>query len=235
MMPDVENLSEKIGMNTQSVSGIAKNMSWKILFFTAACCVLAAGVLSILDLIFTFSWAPFSFTAQVFMLFFGLLMLVLDFPVPHPGAHLALVRNSIYKYLLFMTRFTGRGIWYTFLGTMIFGALFDLNISWFFGVLLGGYVGVLGLVTMCYGVALSRKLNGVRLAIQEQGAPPQCPDRGFSKQGFKELAQHVNHTEFSDDELDYIFNGLSFTPSNDGVIMPDEYLYWISKGSMEIV
>jgi len=234
-MPDMEKLSEKMGVNSQSVSGIAKNMSWKILFFTAACCVLAGGIISLLDLIFTFSWAPFSFTAQVFMLVFGLLMLVLDFPIPHPSPHLALVRNSIYKYLLFMTRFTGRGIWYTFLGTMIFGALFDLNINWFFGVLLGGYVGVLGIVTMCYGAALSRKLNSVRLAIQEQGAPPQCPDRGFSKEGFKALAQHVNHTEFSEDELDYVFNGLSFTPSNDGVIMPDEYLYWISPGSLEIV
>merc|ERR1719451_249416 len=139
-MPDVENLSEKMGMSTQSVSGIAKNMSWKIL-------------------IFTFSWAPFSFTSQVFLLVFGLLMLVLDFPLPHPSPNLAMVRNNIYKFMLFMTRFTGRGIWYTFLGTMIFGALYDLNISWFLGVLIGGYVVVLGIVTTCYGLILSRKLN----------------------------------------------------------------------------
>jgi len=220
---------------SQGVAGVAKHMSWKLLFFTAACCVLAAACISIIDLVLTFNWAPFSFTSQVFLLVFGILMLVLDFPLQHPSPHLAMIRNNIYKFMLFMTRFTGRGIWYTFLGTMIFGALYDLNISWFLGVLIGGYVVVLGIVTTCYGLILSRKLNSVRLAILAENAPPQCPDRGFSKKGFQEVAQHVKQTEFTDDELDYVFNGLSFTPGNDGVIMPDEYLFWLSPGQMEIV
>jgi hypothetical protein len=137
--------------------------------------------------------------------------------------------------MLFMTRFTGRGLWYTFLGTMIFAALFDLEISIVFGVILGGYVGVLGIFTACYGLLLSRKLNSVRQAVLAQGAPPECPTQGFSKQAFREFAQHANQTDFTDDELDYIMSGLSFSADSKEMIMRDEYMYWMSPGSMEIV
>merc|ERR1711979_14641 len=161
---------------------------------------------------------------------FGILMFVLDFPIPHKSANFASIHNTLYRFMLFMTRFTGRGLFYTFLGTMIFAALYDLNISWLFGVVLGGYVGCLGVITSCYGVHLSRKLDSVRIAIIADNDPKKCPDRGFSRQGFREMARQVSRKEFSDDELDYIFNGLSFTPVNEGVIMPDEFLFWISPG-----
>merc|ERR1719238_1961853 len=143
----------------QAVAGIAKNMSWKVLFFLAACCTLASATISILYMIFTFEFAPFSFTTILFMLLFGFLMVVLDFPIPHPSPHLAYMRANIYKFFLFLTRFTGRGLWYLFLGTMIFATLFDLNISAFFGICLGGYVGILGLVTLYFGIHMSRKLD----------------------------------------------------------------------------
>lgn len=221
------------GGGGQAVAGIAKNISWKLLFFIAACCVLAAAVISIGAMIVEFEWAPFSMTTQLFLLVFGMLMIVLDFPIPHPNPYLAMVRFSIYKFLLFMTRFTGRGMWYLFLGTMIFVALFDLKISYFFGVCLSGYVGIVGLVTLIYGLQLSSKLDTVRKSLQN--APTQAPYNGWSYTGFGDLALQVNGTKFSEDELIYIFNGLSFTPSNDGVITPDEYNTWLMPGRMEII
>merc|ERR1719271_2337555 len=161
----------------QAVAGIAKNMSWKLLFFIAACCTLGAATISILYMIFTFEFAPFSFTTVLFMLLFGFLMVVLDFPIPHPSPTLAAVRASIYKFFLFLTRFTGRGVWYLFLGTLIFATLFDLNISAFFGVCLGGYVGILGLVTLIFGVRLSQKLDVVRQELLL--GDKQCPPNGY--------------------------------------------------------
>jgi hypothetical protein len=217
------------------VVSIAKNLSWKVLFFTASCCVLAAALISMADLVLTFRWAPVSFTTQGFLLFFGTLMFVLDFPFSHNSHTMTSIQSHIYKFMLFMTRFTGRGLWYTFLGSMIFVALFDLKISSFFGVLLGGFVSVLGIVTTCYGVLLSRKLNSVRQAVLASDFEQECPSQGFSKQDFRDLARRVNQTDFTDDELDYIINGLSFTAHNTGMIMRDEYLYWVSPGSMEIV
>merc|ERR1719337_512246 len=76
-------------------------------------------------MIITFAWEPAGFVTVLFQLFFGLLMVVLDFPIPHPSPMLANVRAHIYKFFLFLTRFTGRGLWYLFLGTMIFATLFD--------------------------------------------------------------------------------------------------------------
>jgi len=219
-------------MQGQAVAGIAKNISWKILFFVAACCVLAAAVISIISLIFSFTWAPVSMLTQLFLLVFGLLMLVLDFPVP-PNQQLAMIRFNIYKFLLFMTRFTGRGMWYLFLGTMVFAAMWDLEHYYFIGFVLSGYISVLGLVVLIFGWRLSCKLNEVRKALQL--APVQCPQGGFGYEGFSELARQANQTSFTSDELVYVFNGLSFSPLNDGVLTPDEYMLWLTPGRMEIV
>merc|ERR1719456_1194589 len=219
----------------QAVHGIAKNMSWKMLFFGAACCTLASAVISILYMVFTFAWAPFSFTTVLFMLLFGFLMVVLDFPIPHPSPTLAHIRANIYKFFLFLTRFTGRGVWYLFLGTMIFATLFDLNISAFFGICLGGYVGILGLVTLFFGIRLSQKLDVVRQDLL-LGQDKSCPQQGYSMQGFKDLANRLpSKQDFTDDELVYVFNSLSFNPMNDGVLTPEEYKQWLLPGKMEIV
>jgi len=217
----------------QAVAGIAKNMSWKLLFFLGACCTLGASIISILDIVFTLEWAPVSFISVLFMLFFGSLMVVLDFPIPHPSPSLAAVRASIYKFFLFLTRFTGRGIWYLFLGTMIFASLYDQDISAFFGICLGGYVGILGLVTLVFGIRLSQKLDMVRQELLM--GPKECPHNGYSMEGFRTLAMQVAKQDFSDDELVYIFNGLSFSPMNDGVIIPEEYKQWLMPGKMEII
>merc|ERR1711935_1311649 len=183
-------------------------------------------------MVISIDWAPCSFTTVLFMFFFGFLQVVLDFPIPHPNPTLAAVRVNIYKFLLFLTRFTGRGIWYLFLGTMIFATLFDLKISYFFGICLGGYVGILGLVTLVFGIRLSQRLDQVRKALLHDDKPP--PHNGYSTEGFRTLAQDVAKVDFTDDELAYIFNSLSFTPLNDGVITPEEYKQWLLPGKMEI-
>merc|ERR1719424_1396468 len=231
-MPQMPPMPQGFQEGGQAVAGIAKNMSWKVLFFAAACCTLVAATISILYFVFTFSWAPMSFTTILFMGVFGCLMVVLDFPIPHPSPHLAAVRANIYKFLLFLTRFTGRGVWYLFMGTMIFATLYDLDISPFFGIVMGGYVGVLGLVTLVFGVRLSQKLDVVRQELLM--GDKMCPPSGLSVEGFKTLALQVSKQDFTDDELVYVFNSLSFNPMNDGVINPEEYKQWLLPGKMEI-
>lgn len=235
-------MMSQIGESNQSAAGIEKRMTWKLLFFVAACCTTAAAIISIVYLIAHFEFAPCSFLSEIFLLFFGLLMLVLDMPVSDPIAYMGAVRYHIFKFFLFLTRFTGRGLWYCFLGTMIWSALWDLNISWFLGFCMGLYVILLGIVSMVYGFQLSFKLDNVRKSILEHDAtPPKCPDGGFSRQQFKEVVLMGGGAsdkpgKFSEDEVDYIMNGLSFTPNNDGMITLDEYLYWIQPGArMSIV
>merc|ERR1719160_2021600 len=108
-----------------------------------------------------------SFMSESFLVMFGLLMVVLDLPFGATSPRANMVRDSIYKYMLFLTRFTGRGLWYCFLGTMIWSALFDLNISWYLGFMLGLFVVFIGLVTMFKGIRLSLKLDMVRKQIND--------------------------------------------------------------------
>lgn len=232
----------QVGQSSQQSSGIEKRMTWKLLFFVAACCTTAAAVIALVYLISNMKFAPCSFVSELFLLFFGFLMLVLDIPFRDPFAHFGTVRFAIYKLFLFLTRFTGRGLWYVFLGTMIWAALWDLNISWFLGFTMGLYVILLGIVSLIYGFQLSFKLDNVRKAILEHDAsPPKPPEGGFSKQQFKDvvLAYHATAgkpSSFSDDEVDYVMNGLSFTPQNDQMITIDEYMFWLQPGSrMSIV
>merc|ERR1719161_3180963 len=95
---------------------------------------------------------------------FGILMFALDFPVPNEKVKM--VRTHIYTFVLFMTRFVGRGVWYMFLGTMVFASLWDNGISPLLGFFLGGYIIILGGVTTFRGFQISRKLESLRIALK---------------------------------------------------------------------
>lgn len=226
----------------QGIAGIQKSMTWKIYFFIGSCCVLASAVIAILYFTIHFQWAPCTFTSQLFLLVFGLMMLVLDFPIPHPSPMLQRVRENIYKFCLFMTRFTGRGMWYTFLSTMCFVALWDENISLVFGLVFPGYLLALGAIALYKGVKLSRTLNSVRGELLQ--SPNTSSSTYFSqnhtvmsKDQFKQAIDSIvaklggNHEPFSDDDLDYIINALSFKATNDGQVSVDEWNYWMRQGT----
>ncbi|CAD7931678.1 unnamed protein product [Amoebophrya sp. A25] len=137
---------------------------WKLLFFVGAVSVLAAGVLGIIGGI-TNLLSPFSFCNQVYLCVFGLIMLVIDAPI----AQAEEAKFAVFRYLLFMTRFTGRGVWYLFLATMIWASLFNLGLEPFLGFFLSGYVAVLGALSIFVGVQKSLRLEKMRKAICAQG------------------------------------------------------------------
>jgi hypothetical protein len=209
------------------------NMSWKLGFFVAGCCTAGAGIIGVLNLALT-TFAPFDLINELYLMLFGVLMLVIDFPVPHPKVQST--KLTIYKYLLFMTRFTGRGIWYMFLGTMIFASLWDLGICPFLGFILGGYVVILGGVSIFYGVQKSIKLEQVRKAVQQRGSSTEhlCPPGGLAPGQFNEMANSLKGVKFSEEELGYIVNALSFTVKADNLISKDEFIEW-TKGRMTVL
>merc|ERR1719436_2284062 len=117
------------------------------------------------------TFAPATFFFEAFLLLFGLPMLVLDTPVPHVQRHRHVqgCRMQIYKFALFMTRFMGRGVWYLFLSTMVFGVLWDTGINSFLGAVCTTYLFVLGVVAIMKGFVLTNKLNKVRESIRAKG------------------------------------------------------------------
>merc|ERR1740117_689929 len=75
------------------------------------------------------------------------------------------IRMIIYTFMLFLTRFQGRGVWYLFLATSSWVVLYDSSISPVFGVAVTVYVFLLGAGSLAKGYRMSRKLHDVRGCI----------------------------------------------------------------------
>jgi hypothetical protein len=231
----------------QAVAGIEKTMMWKLMFFTGAVCVVVTAVGSLVHFFQTPGWAsdpgPGTFMEMVFLLLCGILMLVLDLPIPHPEGTLVSIRDYCYKFALFLTRFTGRGLWYWFLGGLVFSILsdgFHDSRSWYVGLGIFSYLMLLGLIALVKGLHMSQRLHMVRKAILGAGKGPEhflAPKMsGLRKCQFEALVYAATMTNvFNDSELDYIINALSFTPENDGLVMAEELEYWLSEGDTWLI
>lgn len=217
---------------------IEKLLKWRFAFFGGACMVLLTSLGTGFYWLSHFTFAPSTFFFTSFMLFFGVLMLTLDLPIPHMEnhKHVQHIRGQIYKFALFMTRFVGRGVWYLFLATMVFGALWDTGINWFLGATCTAYLTVLGVVAMGKGVIMSNKLNRVREAITQSGhAADRYVSRGqtgLTPEQFKLMVESATNENdlFTPDELSYVVSALTFTPYNDGTVTLEELRYWLAPG-----
>mmetsp|Transcript_36977 Transcript_36977/g.81212 ORF Transcript_36977/g.81212 Transcript_36977/m.81212 type:complete len:249 (-) Transcript_36977:78-824(-) len=222
--------------------GVEKHLRWKIFFFGGAICTLASAIISVFYYIFHAQFAPCAFMSQIFLLGFGMLMIMLDFPFPHPSPHLQAVRAHCFKFVLFMTRFTGRGMWYLFLGSLVYVSLVDEEIAVVVGLIFVFYLVCLGVFALVKGIHLSRSLHRVQQDILNAGRgsqPEQYFPRGqnLSKEQFKALiVQNTNRPDlFTDDEYDFIINALAFKPRTIAEVTPEEWMYWMSSGAMLMV
>merc|ERR1712232_225592 len=121
------------------------------------------------------SWAPFNLVSSLFLISSGVVAIVLDIPaqIQQGSASPALMglRNSVYTYLLFLTRFCGRGGWYFFLSTQVWLVLYDSKINRILAVCMTLYIALVGVAACVKGFLLSQKLHAVRMAIKQSGQP----------------------------------------------------------------
>jgi len=228
------------------VSAIEKTLQWKLMFFMGAVASFAAGVFSVVSLIWSMEWlsAPASFFSEGCLLIFGFVMVVLDLPFPLPeGNPLVDIRRSIYKFMLFLTRFTGRAVWYLWLGTMTWVALWDVETGGFqrlMAVIITLYLVILGFLSGVKGVTLSLKLGKVYdIIIHSQRDASAFFARGqttLSKEQFRMVIEQASNQPgfFTDIEMDYIINALKFTPAqppHDQTVTIEEIDYWLKSGS----
>lgn len=163
-------------------------------------------------------------------------MLVVDAPLEF-SSKLSTAKLTIYKYLLFMTRFTCRGFWYVFLGVMIIGSLWDNALCEWLGFVLGGYVLIVGFGSMWQGCSKSLKLERVRGRVNERinELAALVPPSGMTKEQFGAMSSElVADSKFSEEDLNYIVNALSFTVRADDVISRREFAEW-TRGSMTLL
>merc|ERR1719335_414997 len=137
-------------------------------------------------------------------------MFVLDAPLNFKFVQEA--KSHINKYAKFLTRLSGRGVWFIFLGTMTFATLWENSISYFLAVVLGFFVFGVGVASTVIGVVKSRKLEKVRLTVyqhKQKGGLAQLfqqhaknsPTMGLTQQEFNEMCGSLRGVAFSPDEL----------------------------------
>jgi len=214
---------------TQHISMSAGNVKMNTVWFISACCVFAGGLIGAIDLLFT-AIAPLDFLSEFYLMFFGGIMFVLDAPL-----HFKLileVKQYISKYARFLTRLTGRGIWYIFLGTMTFATLWENSISYFLAVVLGIFVFAVGAFSTVFGYVKSRKLERVRVVVADHHRNNKLSNlyndhaktakqSGLVKQEFNSMCSQVKGVTFDNDELSCIFSALVNGPRIDNLSMQD--------------
>mmetsp|Transcript_17253 Transcript_17253/g.42806 ORF Transcript_17253/g.42806 Transcript_17253/m.42806 type:complete len:230 (+) Transcript_17253:57-746(+) len=205
-----------------------QNASWKILFFSAGLATVFGAVLGLWSMIGTLA-SPFDIIIFSYLLLFGLIMAALDVPYFHPK--LMEFRLVIFKACLFLTRFIGRGVMYVFLGCMVCGNLWDNDTVPFVGFIIFGYLSVVGVGAIYYGIKLTRKLDIVRKALLNRGGPTPsiCPPQGLRMDKFGELALKIQGIQFTQEELHYVCNALSQSFHADEVISQTEFEFWLKN------
>ncbi len=202
-------------------------MAIDLVFFASAVCVLVGGVVSIIP--FMLQLALFDFISASGLLCFGVLMIVVDAPfrIPNADAVSAFITSEVH----FLTSFTTRGLWYMFLGTLVYGALMD-NRTWpAAAVLLSLIVFFIGLVGFVVGYVKSVRLEKARCLVaaggssahslfqsyvirsEEEGARGAPPTSAHTEDDMKadEFAKMCNQMasiNFRQDELVFIMNAL---------------------------
>eukprot|EP00451_Oxyrrhis_marina_P001883 CAMPEP_0204270444 /NCGR_PEP_ID=MMETSP0468-20130131/18902_1 /ASSEMBLY_ACC=CAM_ASM_000383 /TAXON_ID=2969 /ORGANISM="Oxyrrhis marina" /LENGTH=270 /DNA_ID=CAMNT_0051245983 /DNA_START=65 /DNA_END=874 /DNA_ORIENTATION=- len=239
----------KPGPNFHGASLVSKvpGLTWPLLYFSAAAVVLASGVIALFIMIinaFSVLESPFRFLNAIYLCAFGAFMIILDFPWVDKYPQVHAFRAHIYHFVLFLTRKVGRGIWYFFLGSLVFAALWDDSTQPFLAVVLGAYVGFVGLVALWVGYCLSKKLALAKselLRAAGAGEPrafvkQRCPPTGLNCSQFQsllnELVQSGEKPIFTENDMQFVSVGLCNNPQSKrdvNSIAKEDFDRWIDS------
>lgn len=192
-------------------------------FFAAACCIVlgsligGTAMLASLELV---DWLQ-----MTYLLFFGLILAVLDTPLMKTIKMVMDAKMYIGKYIQFVTRLTGKGVTLVFLGSALFMTMWDTLKGWFMetlAVVLCIVPVLVGICAVVIGVLKSLRLNKARTQLspvieQRYDAMAQTypgPNGGLTMHEFNRLiSENTNRIEFETLDLKLIFNALVSNPS----------------------
>lgn len=225
-----------------------------IFSFSAACSVMVGAFIGVVYFL-TAGFHLIRFVETCYIMLFGGVLAVLETPFFKTFHAINQLKMYIRKYINLITRATGEGATFVFLGCSLLStslAKFDSPVWVFLEILLCLWPIMIGLGTIIIGVMKSQKLNNARLkllAIDNQGLlhskytqfARTCPEIGLTKTEFCELVRETASLSFEDTELKLIFNVLVSNPTwrstapaqvgNDEAKMPKEDLFsWIQGG-----
>eukprot|EP00747_Dinoflagellata_sp_TGD_P208226 gnl/TRDRNA2_/TRDRNA2_81738_c0_seq1.p1 gnl/TRDRNA2_/TRDRNA2_81738_c0~~gnl/TRDRNA2_/TRDRNA2_81738_c0_seq1.p1 ORF type:complete len:289 (+),score=50.00 gnl/TRDRNA2_/TRDRNA2_81738_c0_seq1:81-869(+) len=153
--------------------GVPKNKSASIMtlvWFAAALCIIVAGLFGAIILLFEFELLDF--IAQMYILLFGIILAVLDTPVMLNHPIVAEVQLGVSRQFNLLTRVTGKGVTYLFVGSLIWASWLNNMVEGFtifIAVVIGLVVCAVGIFSTMVGLKKSNDINLVRMHFKKDG------------------------------------------------------------------
>lgn len=208
--------------------------------FAAACCVMVGSIVSFFSEFFSLQWVDAVEMTYIFL--FGLTLAFLDTPLLPNHQFVRESQVSIQKYVGLLSRVTGKGAVYIFLGCALASSMWAKNkksgLMIFVAVMIGFLVVLVGLMVLVLGLLKSRNLNLVRQELRKDGPEGPGlerlytqhaklhPQTGLTREEFKSMTPYARGVAFEDADLHLIFNAVS-TSYRKEFITHDDLLAWV--------
>jgi len=211
-------------------------------FFAAFCVIIGAGI-SCVEEILTLAWIDALEMAYLFC--FGVLLAVVDTPLCTSMAFVPHVHNTVNRFVAILTRVTGKGFVYMFLGCTLFSSMWAKltgAVYLFLAFFLCVFIFLTGIISMLLGFAKSRNLNQVRTALSKDEKFADKfkqfarldPNTGLSPEEFQKLSISLpQQIRFDASDLKFVFGGLSSDPSRMFISL-DDFNQWVTGGMIFI-
>mmetsp|Transcript_23553 Transcript_23553/g.44464 ORF Transcript_23553/g.44464 Transcript_23553/m.44464 type:complete len:312 (-) Transcript_23553:91-1026(-) len=201
------------------------NPDWSNVFFAAACSIMLGAFLGGLCLFFSFELVDFLETCYI--LVFGGVLALMDTPCFKTMKTVKDHREYFSKYVNVLTRVTGKGVAFLFLGCALFSTMWDNLESTgmkFLAFVLCVLPMLVGIAALAIGFIKSQKLNKARAAlaqiadnvglVYDQYARTYPGNHGgLTMLEFSDLTDKLIGVKWEDTDLKLIFNALVSNPA----------------------
>jgi len=243
---------------SNSLRQMQTTTSMNLVFFAAACCVMVGSSIGGLFLFFAFQLVDFLLMSYLFI--FGALLAALDTPFFKTIKAMGDLKMYIGKYINLLTRVTGKGVAFMFLGSTLFATMWN-NLEGgfmrFLAVVLCLVPFGVGVTAVVIGVMKSQKLSKARRHLEMSNIEQRYdqfaqtyrgPHGGLTPTEFNSLTMDSGGFKWEEPDLNLIFNALVTNPAwrisaaaqsgagqrlptEDPKIPKDDLLAWVKGGT----
>lgn len=208
--------------STGTLKGMAIGGSMNDVFFMAACSIMVGSIVT--GMCFLFGLKLVNCIALTYLTVFAAVIAVLYTPFFKTIKMVMDAKMYIGKYIQFVTRVTGTGVMFIFLGSMLFVTMYTNAEGGFFvflSVILCLFPFLVGCGAMAIGVLKSKKLDKARRQLEHVidqrydhfAQTFRGPTGGLTMNEFNMLTLENGNFKFQSLDLKLIFNALVSNPS----------------------
>jgi hypothetical protein len=194
--------------------------------------------ISFFNTLFSVQWVDALEMAYMFM--FGTLLALVDSPMFSNFAVVSMIRNGVHRFFSFLTRVTGKGVVYIYLGCTLCSAMLANEKGTFLNILaviLSSVILLSGLVSFVLGILKSRNLRLIQMELHKHDNVQQMfdtyaktrPELGLTSEEFNKMAPNLRGVHFEGSDLKYIMNAISSDPARSFISIHD-MMVWVRGG-----